>query len=116
MSAQIIQRGEIWNINLPPPKGHEQGGVRPGIVLAISKGVIIVIPCTTNMNRLKFDHTHYIAPDSSNGLPYDTIALVFQIVSISPNRFSKRLGSISPDDLEIINALLIDLLKLESSK
>jgi mRNA-degrading endonuclease toxin of MazEF toxin-antitoxin module len=111
-----IQRGEIWNINLPPPKGHEQGGNRPGLVLTISYGVIIVIPCTTNLERLKFDHTHYIAPDSKNGLIQDSVALVFQITSISPKRFINKLGIISPEDFEIINTLLADLLKFEIEK
>ncbi len=42
------QPKEIWEIERPDPQGHEQAGKRPGLILAVSYGMTIVVPfsCT----------------------------------------------------------------------
>ena len=30
-----LLRGEIWQVNLNPTRGHEQAGIRPALVLSV---------------------------------------------------------------------------------
>ena len=104
--------GEIWLVDLEDSKGHEQQGTRPAIVVGIANSMIIVIPLTSNLNSSRFSYTHLISPTSQNELESDSVAMIFQIVTLDQVRFKHRIGSINEADRQAINSLLIDLLKL----
>ncbi|MDO8671328.1 MAG: type II toxin-antitoxin system PemK/MazF family toxin, partial [Dehalococcoidia bacterium] len=46
-------RGEVWMVNLSPTRGHEQAGIRPGVVVSTNgfnrgpAGLAVVLPVTT---------------------------------------------------------------------
>jgi mRNA interferase MazF len=73
----------------------------------------VVVPLTTTPAAFGFPHTHGIERSSENGLSSNSAALVFQVVALSGDRFVKKLGRCSVDDMEAINVLLKDLLLLE---
>jgi mRNA interferase MazF len=107
-------RGDIWFVDLTDARGHEQSGLRPAVVLAVAYGgLAIVIPLTTTLAAFSFPHTHGIEKSSQNGLSSDSAALVFQIVALSEDRFVRKIGECSVEDMEAINVLLKDLLSLE---
>ena len=105
-------RAEVWNIDLSGSRGHEQKGNRPGILWRDLDHVkmAIVIPCTTTQDASKFPHTHLISPNPKNGLSEDSIAMVFQIVSIDKKRLIKRLGELDAGDIIAIGAVLKEML------
>ena len=107
-----LSRAEIWTIDLSGSRGHEQKGNRPGIVWRDLDHVkmAIVIPCTTTQEASKFPHTHLISPSSKNGLSQDSIAMVFQIVSIDKKRLTKKLGELDVADINSIGAILKEML------
>jgi len=103
-------RGDIFWVDLTDARGHEQGGRRPAIVLAVSYGgMTIAIPLTTTKNAFGFPHTHAICCNKENGLSADSAALVFQLVSLSEDRFREKIGRSSGEDMEAIIILLKDL-------
>ncbi|UUX92306.1 type II toxin-antitoxin system PemK/MazF family toxin [Methanoplanus endosymbiosus] len=52
-------RGDIWFVDLTDARGHEQGGLRPAIVLAVAHGSItIVVPITTTQAAFSFPYSH----------------------------------------------------------
>jgi len=107
-------RGDIFWVDLTDTRGHEQGGRRPAIVLAVSYGgMTIAVPLTTTINAFRFPHTHAICCNRENGLSADSAALVFQIVSLSGDRFREKIGRSSGEDMEAITILLKDLLSIE---
>ncbi|NLA38081.1 MAG: type II toxin-antitoxin system PemK/MazF family toxin [Methanomicrobiales archaeon] len=108
------RRGEIWYVDLTDSKGHEQRGRRPAIVLAVSHaGITTVVPLTSQSNALSFPHTHEIQMCSENGLASDSVALVFQIVSLARERFiNSPIGACSDEDMDAICIILKDMLSI----
>jgi mRNA interferase MazF len=107
-------RGEIWLVDLSDARGHEQAGIRPAIVLGVSYGgITVVVPLTTTPAAFQFPHTHCIHSDSRNGLSDDSAALVFQIVALLEDRFIRKTGHCSDEDMEAITILLKDLLSID---
>lgn len=104
----MIQRGEIYFVDLNPVKGREQAGRRPVLVLsvdAINKLplVVTVVVGTKGENVSRDYPTNVRISAQESGLPIETVFLCFQIRSIDPNRFSKQAaGKISDETLEKI--------------
>jgi mRNA interferase MazF len=88
---------EVWNANLEPVVGHEQGRFRPVVVLSrdpLSRsGLAIVVPFTTKDIGSPL-HLRVDVPEG--GLSQTSWALPQHVRSISPTRFTKRLGTINP--------------------
>jgi mRNA interferase MazF len=88
----VIQRGEIYFVNLNPVQGREQAGQRPVLVLSVDEInrlplVITVVVGTKGANISRDYPTNVrVAPDAS-GLPEETVFLCFQIRSLDAKRF-----------------------------
>lgn len=106
-SVKTFIPGSIVVIDLGnAPFGHEQSGLRPGVVLSAQNGVLIMIPLTTNTTALRCSATFAIADDKVNGLTAPSVALVFQIRAIDTGRVIKRLGSVSIKDSRALNKII----------
>jgi mRNA interferase MazF len=88
------------------PFGHEQAGLRPGVVLSEQNGVVVIIPLTTNTTALRFSATFAIVDDNQNGLTVPSVALVFQIRAVDVGRIVKRIGTISAKDARALNKII----------
>ena len=109
-----MNQGEIWQANLNPYKGSEQGGFRPVIILSGNLlnrhlPVVITAPLTTKIKKYKGNPV--LKPSKTNGLSNESELLVFHIRSISKDRLVKKIGNIDPDELELAIKTLNDLLK-----
>ena len=104
----MIQRGEIYFVDLNPTKGREQSGRRPVLVLSVNAVnklplVITVVVGTKGENLPRDFPTNIRVSAKESGLPLETVFLCFQIRSIDPNRFpEKASGKISDETLEKI--------------
>ena len=108
-----MKKGEIWIVEIPGIDGHEQRGLRPAVFIADTKtGVVIVIPCTSNLQALRFPFTLRIEPSRENGLDALSVALVLQLRAIDKKRLKKRLGNIEKSIVKKIDAMVCDLLAL----
>lgn len=108
-----MKKGEIWLVELPTTNGHEQEGSRPAIVLAETEANIsIIVPLTSNLQALRFQHTIEVKPSKINGLSAVSIALIFQVRAIDTKRLKRKIGELEAHLLERIDVSLKKILAL----
>lgn len=106
--SAMPRAGEIWNVNFDPRIGHEQGGIRPAIVIsndafnAIRNGLIFVVPLTGTDRGIT---SHVRIEAGVGGLTKVSFALCEQAKSQSVNRFIDRRGAVSPDVLLAVRSI-----------
>jgi mRNA interferase MazF len=109
-----IKQGDIFLVNLNPIKGHEQGGLRPALILQNDQlnhnlSTVIIAPITSNMALKGLMTTHFL-PAKSSGLNRDSLVLVYQVRTIDKGRFIKRIARISKNDFFEIHMNLMRML------
>ena len=113
-----IRSREIWDVELSYPGegvGHEEQFRHPCIVIKFNKFVDMatILPLSSNIQALKdFPHTYIINPNSSNGLTRQSIAMIYQIRSLSKQRFLRNRGRVSRTDYNRIQILLKDYFQI----
>ena len=107
-----MKKGDVWIVDLPEGRGHEQKGRRPAIILSNANGIITVIPLTSNLAAARFSFTVLIEPNLKNVLTKDSVALVFQIVSLDASCFKYKIGTITKEQQDSIDQLILDMLKI----
>ena len=107
-------KGDVWQVDLPEGVGHEQKGKRPAVVVVHVKenATVVIIPLTAELQNERFSHTCCVQPSEENGLTDESVALVFQIRALDPQRFIQKKGKLDKKDMEAIDVLLMDMLKL----
>ena len=88
----MIQRGEIYFVDLDPVQGREQGGHRPVLVLSLDyinqRPLVVTVVLGTKGTNVKKDHRINVrVPASESGLPMETVFLCFQLRSLDWSRF-----------------------------
>jgi len=114
----IIRRGDIYVIDFDPPKGeeHKVGSEimkrRPAVVLsrdAINKvrRTVMVVPLSSSPQPVPV----FAVPVPSAGP--NSVAVCDQITTVNKEtRVLKRIGSLSSDDLRLIERSVMDALAL----
>ena len=106
-TAPIPSRGEVWLVDFDPAAGAEIRKVRPALVVSVDAigrlPLRIVVPITD----WKTQYTSYpwfteIPADAANGLSKDSGADAFQTKSVALSRFVRRLGSVTPAQLDAV--------------
>ena len=106
-----ILRGDIFWANLNPAKGHEQGGLRPVLVLSHEvfnerSGTAIAVAITSHEQRAGFPLTLEL---SASGLPKRSWVKISQVRTLSVERLGKKLGRAEPEVVEQIVAGLNEI-------
>jgi mRNA interferase MazF len=101
--------GDVLLCDLNPVAGHEQGGVRPVVVVshpryAAVPGLFIAVPLTTRHRGL--EHHVKIAADDRTGLKQVSYAMTEQVRTMSHERAGRQLGRVSDDALTAISRYL----------
>ena len=96
-----MNRGDIWWVNFEPSIGGEIRKKRPAIIIsnnAANKFLnrVQVIPITSNTDRL-FPSEAYVTVAGKKGK-----AMADQLVTVSKQRLSKCIGSISDDEMNMV--------------
>lgn len=113
-----IKSREIWNVELSysgEGVGHEEQYQHPCIVVKFNKFVDLatIIPLTSHVEAVKhFPYTYIINPTTRNGLTKKVIAMIYQIRSLSKQRFLRQRGRISKTDYSNIENILKDYFQL----
>ena len=114
MTAYTV-RGQIVEVDLEPVVGHEQGRVRPCIVVQndVSNrfaSTTIVVPLTDARNIAHRSPVYVLAPRGDGGLKKDSLVLCDQIRTVDQQRFGRLFGVLSPETMaKVDRALLISL-------
>lgn len=105
----MINRGEIWLVNLDPTIGQEIRKTRPAVVVSsdsIGKLPLrIIVPITDwKSPYANYPWMVYLEPDKQNGLVKKSGADTFQVRSVDQARLVKKLGALSAPTMEEIVA------------
>ena len=95
-----IKRGDILLVNLEPVKGHEQGGIRPVLVIQNDtynkhSPVLIIAAITSKQFTNEYPTNVFVSKEESK-LKKDSTVLLNQIKTIDKQRIIKTIGSIDP--------------------
>ena len=113
-----MKTGEIYWVNLDPTVGDEIKERRPVIILNGGHDkhlkLAIVVPVTA-WSPYWDENPFFVTlePNSKNGLSKKSSVDCFQIRAISHNRFVKKIGNISSDEINIINTSIALILYIE---
>jgi mRNA interferase MazF len=111
-------RGEIRFVDLDPARAGEANQIRPAVLVSndganttaakLGRGVVAVIPITTNVDRVY--PFQVLIPARESGLERDSKAQVEQVRSVSVMRVMDRIGMAPPEVmLEVDEALRLHL-------
>ena len=113
-----MRRGDVYWVDLDPGRGSEASKTRPAVIVSSDaanraaerrgRGVVTVVPVTSNTDRVFAFQTFLAAADS--GLPSDSKAHAEQVRTVATERLAGRIGSLPADVLrQIEDALRVHL-------
>ena len=106
-----MKKGEVWIVDIASSGGHEQEGLRPAIIIADVVGpVVTVVPCTSNIESLRFPFTLEIVPSAKNGLNKNSVAIIFQLRAIDKKKLRKKIGMLSKKEIKTLDSFLRKML------
>lgn len=73
---------------------------------------VLIIPFTKGASALHFPFTVKIEKNNTNKLNYDSVALIFQMKSVSKVRFKKKIGSITNNKYKKIEIHIKNIFRL----
>ena len=94
----LVKRGEIYYCDLGIPRGSEQGGIRPVLIVQNNVGnkfspTTIVVPITSKLTKANLP-THVEIP-----LEKDSIAMLEQIKVVDKCRLREKISTVKDDNL-----------------
>jgi mRNA-degrading endonuclease toxin of MazEF toxin-antitoxin module len=108
-----MKKGELWLVRMPASGGRSQYGVRPAIVFGDSKlPVVVIVPCTSNLEALRFRFTVRMNPSRKNGLESASVAMAFQIVAVDRKFFEEKIGTLETPLVDELNRAVKKLLSI----
>ena len=97
-----MRRGDIHAVDLDPVRGSEASKRRPAVIVSndaanlaatrLGRGVITVVPVTSNIERLY--PFQVLLPASDTGLARDSKAQAEQVRAVAIERVGARLGMV----------------------
>ena len=111
----MILRGEVYDVDLGQPVGHEPARRRPAVVVSsdvVSNsvgGLVVVVPVTSLSYGLR---SHVELDSHENGLAHASFARCDQLRFIAVERLHRRRGSASVSEVAAIDTALRFILDL----
>lgn len=93
----MIERGDIFFVDLDPALGREQPGRRPVLIVSSdalnSQPLVVVVVAGTDAANVPRDYpTNLRVTAAESGLPRDTVFFCFQVRALESSRFSTSGG------------------------
>lgn len=105
----MIERGELWWVDLGEPQGAAPGFRRPVLVVSADSynrsriSTFLGIVVTSNL-RLAEAPGNVLLEKGTGGLPEDSVANVSQIVTLDKSDAIERIGRLDTGELRLVNA------------
>jgi len=110
-----MKHGEVWQVDFAPKIGQEIDKIRPAIIVNHdSMGALqlkVVVPVTDGIRLVREWHVS-LKPTKANGLLKDSVADCFQVKSVSQERFVKKLGTLTIEEMDDVKLCLMKVLDL----
>ena len=103
----MIQRGDIWWANIPPPTGSEPGYRRPVLIVQTDPfnqsgiGTVVGVAFTANL-KLAGAPGNVLCRKRYTGLNMDSVANVSQLTALDKRWLDTRVSTLPPDLLHQI--------------
>ena len=99
-----ILRGEVVWADLNPPRGHEQAGFRPVVIISrdrfnASSGTVIAMAITSRPQRAAYPFTLEL---EDAGLPRRSWVKISQIRNLSTLRLGDTIGFVTARELDLL--------------
>lgn len=113
--AGLIWRGEVYEVDLGQPVGHEPAFHRPAVVVSVEilnngpGGLVVVAPITTTGYGLR---SHVELESEGCGLDHTSYARCDQLRVVSIERLSSHRGMVDPSEMRAIDQALRFVLDL----
>lgn len=113
--AGLISRGEVYEVDLGHPVGHEPGFVRPAVVASADLvnngpgGLVMIVPVSSAAYGLR---SHIELEPGNSGLDHTSYARCDQLRVVSTDRLASRRGMIGPGQMLAIDQALRFVLDL----
>lgn len=104
--ARLIWRGEVYDIDLGEPVGHEPAAARPAVVVStdvVNNGpgeLVVVVPVGSAHYRLR---SHVELEAGTGGLVQTSYARCDQLRVVSTARLVRRRGRLGPEETVLID-------------
>ena len=95
----MIQRGDIWWANIPPPAGSEPGCRRPVLVVQTDPfnqsgiGTVVAVAFTSNLDRAAAPG-NVLCRRQDTGLSTDSVANVSQLTALDKKWLTSRVSKL----------------------
>ena len=111
----LPSRGEVWRVDLEPVRGHEQGRVRPALIVSndvLNHGpadLVTIVPMTTKGRPIR----SFLRIDPpEGGLVKTSFIICDQVRTISKDRLGRPFGAVAAATLAEVERRLRFLLDL----
>lgn len=116
MSVRTLpRRGELWIADFDPVVGHEQGGLRPALVLSASffnfgaRRLVALLPVTSHVRGWP---VHVPIGPPEGGILRPSVIMCEQLRFLSQARLRRPLGTVEPETLRAVESILRRLLEI----
>ena len=109
-----MRRGDIYQVDFEPAQGSEANKTRPAVIVSndaanravqrSGRGVVTVVPVTSNITRLYPFQVLLIASDC--GLSTDSKVQVEQVRAVDAGRLGRRIGEVPATTMKKIDDAL----------
>lgn len=103
-------RGDIYVCDFGDPLGHEQGYIRPAVIVSHDETVRYGLPVVVPVSRTERGYATHV--EIEDVLPVTSYAQCEQIRGVSIDRLTRRLATLNMIDLSRIELVLRRLLML----
>lgn len=109
VTSDQVRTGEVWLVDFDPVVGHEQGGVRPAVIMSsdglhsIPIRIAVVVPLT-RVDRGLLTQPRVASPGC--GLNRPSFARAEDVRSIDLLRVRRRLGQVTSEEFAEIQKVL----------
>ena len=100
MNYMEVKRGDLFYADLSVGVGSEQSGIRPVVVIQNDSGNRFSSPLTSSKKKNIPTHTFIKSRDD---LKENSIALLEQMRTIDKSRLIRKIGELTPLEMERIN-------------
>lgn len=105
-----MKRGDVYQANLDPVIGSEQGGIRRSssfrMTAAIRYSPTVIVVAVTTLQKKPQLPVHVLLTREESGLKEDSIVLTEQVRTLEKTRLTRYLGTVTAQAMKRIDRAL----------